>query len=49
MHYDLTQYSLEKCLRCDCSGCDREKYASCGDLINELEEREALDNESHSD
>lgn len=34
-HSDLSKYSLEKCLHGDCSGCDREHYASCGELILE--------------
>lgn len=35
------RYDLEKCLCGDCRGCDREFTASCGDLIDELKEREA--------
>lgn len=35
-------YDLKKCLCGDCRGCDREFTASCGDLIDELKEREAL-------
>lgn len=38
----VSKYELEKCLCGDCRGCDREFTASCGDLIDELKEREAL-------
>lgn len=37
---DFSGYDLEKCLRGDCAGCDREYCASCGELIDELKERE---------
>ena len=47
-YYDLSKYNLEKCLRGECTGCDRERYASCGDLIDELKEQEAL-NDGESD
>lgn len=33
-------YSLEKCLCGDCKGCDREHYASCGDIIDELKKQD---------
>lgn len=38
----LSKYDLNKCLCGDCRGCDREFTASCGDLIDELKEREEL-------
>ena len=33
-YYDLSKYNIEKCLRGDCRGCDREFTAGCGDLID---------------
>lgn len=41
-YYDLSKYDLEKCLCGDCTGCDREHYASCGDLLEELKEQGVL-------
>lgn len=37
---EISKYDLVKCMRGECSGCDREHYASCGDLMEELRERE---------
>lgn len=34
----MDDYDLEKCLRGDCKGCDREHYASCDLIIDALRE-----------
>ena len=49
LYYDLSKYDLKKCLCGDCRGCDWEFTASCGDLIDELKEREALKDGSTTD
>lgn len=43
---NMENYTLEKCLRGDCKGCDREHYASCDLIIEAL--REEKQDEKHA-